>query len=151
MKLWEVHIPSSTYQFQWKVGALNALSAYKFKMLIQKYRSSSAHNFTTWGRTGKKHTMNGGMFYTCNQCDTMHMCISNKMIASFTHNYADGTIQRMQIADVLGETEDYQLVYLPGEEENSWPGEYICVWVKQNVKQNVRYNNLCWLHLIPLL
>jgi len=81
----------------------------------------------------------------------MHMCISNKMIASFTHNYADGTIQRMQIADVLGETENYQLVYLPGEEENSWPGEYICVKVKQNVKQNVGCNNLCWLHLIPLL
>jgi len=42
--------------------------------------------------------MNGGMLYMPSQCDTMHMCISNKMIASFTHNYADGTIQRMQIA-----------------------------------------------------
>jgi len=35
---------------------------------------------------------------------------------------ADGVIERMQIADVLGENQDCQLVYLPEEEENSWPG-----------------------------
>ena len=51
--------------------------------------------------------------------------------------HADGVIQRMLIADVLGESQDNQFVYLPGEEDNSWPGNITFEMWKQKCKNNI--------------
>ena len=41
--------------------------------------------------------------------------------ASFSH-ITDGALERVVIGSVLEENETNQFVYLPGEEEESWPG-----------------------------
>jgi len=61
--------------------------------------------------------------YACNHSDT-YVYINkrcSKTSRQLSH-ITDGALERVVIGSVLEENESYQFVYLPGEEEESWPG-----------------------------
>ena len=43
-------------------------------------------------------------------------------IQLFAHT--DGVLQQVEIGNVLAGSEDYPFVFLPGVEDNLWPGKY---------------------------